>query len=233
MEERQAFSTASAEAEVRRLQHEIATEEMLWGDADTAKVDRLRILEEQLQRRLSPSPSPTSQSELTELLLACVSRLADLTGIDYMEACTGRSLSGCCGSRVPADFQKLMLVNSSALLAAIEELAGALKQSDPFLAFERARDTFLNDLEINSLRREAEAVQKEFLAAQRDGSLSLELIDRVRSSQRKLRDHPLVACFSQSRLKAHELIQSVNRAIRDGLRLDPAQILSTSGGNCG
>ena len=225
-------SAASILAEFRELQQELSTTAMLWGEPNSQRAEELRML----QRRVETHPTilavQQAESELLTLLVGCVLRLGELTGIDYVEACTGRSLSGCGPGLAPAEI-KSALANVPEVQSALEELAQSIKQTISYQMFEEARRTFLNDPEVNRIREEMNNAQRRYLQAQSEGQVTLNLIQEVRSTQSQLREHAAVKHFAETRRQVLPLFQSVNRAISEALGIDVAQMLAPARGCCG
>jgi cell fate (sporulation/competence/biofilm development) regulator YlbF (YheA/YmcA/DUF963 family) len=218
--------------QARRLEQEASTQEMLWGNSDDGWSERLISLRQSV--RMNPAIQALQQAEagLTALLFGTVFRLGELTGIDYAEACTGRSLSGC-GSARPTEEFAAVLRESPEISAAVEALARSVQETEAFHRFESAKSSFQNDPDVVRIRKEAEVAVGNYVEAERNWSVTQEAIQNVRTAQNRLREHPVVQEFSKRRQDIHGVFKAVNQAVGEVLGIDIAQIVAPATGCCG
>lgn len=225
-------SAASLVAEFSRLLQEVSTHEQLWGEPDTHRYTQLRTLQARLDAHPVVRRVREAESALLDLFLGSVLRLGVLTGVDYVEACTGRGLSGCGPGRLPMELMDA--INSvPQVSSALDDLGKSICQLSAYRDFEQLRDTFQNDPGIKRLREGMQVAQDRYLQARNDGSLNAEVIDQVRATQRRLQEHSAIAQFGQARRDLYQLLQAVNRTVSEILGMDVAQTLAPSSGCCG
>lgn len=225
-------SAASLVAEFSRLQQEVSTHEQLWGEPDAHRYGQLETLRARLDAHPVVRRVREAESALLDLFLGSVLRLGMLTGVDYVEACTGRGLSGCGPGRLPMEIMDA-LNSVPQVSSALDDLGKSICQLAAYRRFEQTRDTFQNDPSVKQLREEMQAGQQRYLQARNDGSLNAEVIDQVRATQRRLQVNPAILQFGQARRDLYELLQTVNRTVSETLGMDVAQMLAPSGGCCG
>jgi cell fate (sporulation/competence/biofilm development) regulator YlbF (YheA/YmcA/DUF963 family) len=219
-------------AEFRRIQQEASTHQQLWDAPDTNLYAQLRALQERIEAHPVLRKLQQSESALLELLLGCVLRLGNLCEVDFVEACTGRSLAGCGTPQPPTDATASLSFYSEVSSAA-EELAQGIRQSDAFRKYVQAKDSFQRDANVNRLREEMRNAQRDYLQAQNEGRVTLEMIEHVRAIQNQLREHPAIHRFSEARRDFYQLFQTVNRTVSEVLGMDVAQTLAPAQGCCG
>ncbi len=226
------MSAADLIEQVRRLQQGASMQEMLWGDPGSDWAERLASLQRQMRAHPAIQALQRAEEGLTALLFGLVLRLGNLTGIDYAEACTGRSLSGCGPNRAVKEFDAA-LSNSPGVTSAIETLVASIAETEPYHRFEAAKRKFQHDPEVAQIRRQAKAAVEAYIRAQQDGTTTLEIIQQVRTAQDSLREHPVVQEFSAKRQEVHTLFQQVNLTVGEILGLDVAQAVAPAAGCCG
>lgn len=218
--------------QARRLQQEASAEEMLWGNPGGACAEKLASLREQVRAHPAVQALQHAESELVALLFSLVLKLGDLTGIDYAEACTGRSLSGCGPTRAPEDSAGA-LRSSPELTSAIQTLAGLITETEAYHRFDGARRKFQQDPEVVQIRKQAKTAIEAYIRAQQKDTVTVEIIQNVRNAQDSLRQHPVVQEFSAKRKEVHTLFQQVNLTVGEVLGLDVAQAVAPATGCCG
>jgi cell fate (sporulation/competence/biofilm development) regulator YlbF (YheA/YmcA/DUF963 family) len=224
-------SAADLLEQVRRVQQEASMQEMLWGGSgDWA--EKLASLQQQIRAHPAIRQLQQAETELGALLFGTVLRLGDLTGIDYAEACTGRAISGC-GPARPAEEFAAALRDSPEVSAAVEALGRSIQETDAFHRFKVARSAFQNDPGVARIREQVRSGVAAYVEAQKNGTVTLDLIENVRPVQDRLRDHPLVQDFSRKRQEVHSAFQTVNQAVGEVLGIDIAQIVAPASGCCG
>jgi cell fate (sporulation/competence/biofilm development) regulator YlbF (YheA/YmcA/DUF963 family) len=224
-------SAAELLEKVRRVQQEGSTQEMLWGDSgDWA--ERLASLQQQVRAHPVIRALQQTETELAALLFGTALKLGQMTGIEYAEACTGRSLAGCGPSRGSEEFA-VALRSAPEVSSALEALGGAIGETDAYRKFEVAMTAFQNNTEVIDLRKRVRSVVGAYVEAQQNGKVDLGLIQNVRAAQNQLRDHPVVQEFSRRRQDAHGVFQAVNQAISEILGIDVAQAVAPASGCCG
>jgi cell fate (sporulation/competence/biofilm development) regulator YlbF (YheA/YmcA/DUF963 family) len=232
LEHFQSDPSASALMEsMGEVQKKASREILPWGESNewNKKLDELN---EQVRNHPTIQNLRKAESQLVDLLLSFALRLGDLTAIDYAEACTGRGLNGCGPSRIPQEV-KTLVAESVELEGAVGELGRIITQTAEYRKFERARKSFETDPGLCEIRKEMKEVRSRYLKAERDGRLTVEQIDQVRSAQGRLQDHPVVKLFFRERQEMEKIIQSVNRIVSDNLGIDVAGTLAPTGGCCG
>jgi cell fate (sporulation/competence/biofilm development) regulator YlbF (YheA/YmcA/DUF963 family) len=229
---RQDLAAADLLEEAHRLEAETSTQVMLWGDSGD---DRSEVLASLRQRLLmNPAIQALQQAEdrLAALLFGVVLRLTDMTGIDYAEACTGRKLSGCGPAPPPEEFAA-GLRESPEISAAVETLGRSIQEAEAFQRFEVARRNFQNDAGVVHIRNQVKAAVATYIEAERNGALTQDLIQDVRSAQSRLREHAIVQEFSKRRQDIHDVFKNVNQAIAEILGIDIARMVAPATGCCG
>lgn len=217
--------------QVRRLEQEAPMKEMAWGgSSDWA--ERLASLQQQIRAHPAIRSLQQAETELAELLVGTVLKLGELTGIDYAEACTGRGLSGC-GPDRPTEELAEAYRDSPEISTAVDALGRSIQETDAFQGFEVARRAFQNDPDVVGIRKEVKSAVEAYIKAQNNGSVTLDVIQSVRTAQNRLREHPLVQDFSRRRQEAHSVFQSVNQAVGEVLGIDVAQVVAPASGCCG
>ena len=218
--------------QVRRLEQDASVQQMLWGNSEGDWSEKFASLQQQIRAHPAIRDLQQAETELGALLFGTVLRLGDLTRIDYAEACTGRALSGC-GPARPAEEFAAALRDSPEVSAAVEALGRLIQEIDAFQRFEVARRAFQNDPGVVSVREQVKSAVGAYVEAQKNGSLTVDVIESVRTAQDKLREHPLVQNFSMKRQEVHRAFQTVNQAVGEVLGIDIAQIVAPASGCCG
>jgi cell fate (sporulation/competence/biofilm development) regulator YlbF (YheA/YmcA/DUF963 family) len=225
-------SAADLLEQVRRVQQEASMQEMLWGGSGSDGAEKLASLQQQIRAHPAIRQLQQAETELGALLFGTVLRLGDLTGIDYAEACTGRALSGC-GPARPGEEFAAALRDSPEISEVVETLGRSIQETDAFRRFEVARSAFQNDPDVVRIREQVKSAVGAYVQAQKNGSVTLDVIENVRTVQNKLREHPLVQDFSRKRQEVHSAFQTVNQAVGEVLGIDIAQIVAPAAGCCG
>jgi len=225
-------SAADLLEQVRRLEQEASMQEMLWGDSGGDWAEKLASLQQQIRAHPTIRDLQQAETELSALLFGTVLRLGDLTGIDYAEACTGRGLSGCGPSRPTEEFAAA-LRDSPEISAAVETLGRSIQDTDAFHRFKAARSAFQNDRGVVRIREQVKSAVGAYVEAQKNGSVTLDVIENVRTAENRLREHPLVQDFSSRRQEVHSAFQAVNQAVGETLGIDVARIVAPASGCCG
>jgi cell fate (sporulation/competence/biofilm development) regulator YlbF (YheA/YmcA/DUF963 family) len=224
-------SAADLLEQVQRAQQEASMQEMLWGGSGDG-AEKLASLQQQVRAHPAIRDLQQAETELLGLLFGTVLRLGDLTGIDYAEACTGRALSGC-GPARPVEEFAAALRDSAEVSAAVETLGRSIQETDAFHRFKVARSTFQNDPGVVRVREQVRSAVSAYVEAEKNGSVTLDAIQNVRTVQNRLREHPLVQDFSRKRQEVHSAFQTVNQAVGEVLGIDIAQIVAPASGCCG
>ncbi len=232
LEHFQSDSSAGALMESLSEVQERASKEILPWEEMEERDKELEELNEQVRNHPTIQTLQKAESQVVELLLSFALKLGDLTGIDYAEACTGRGLNGCGPSKIPEEVKSLV-AKSRELESAIGELGRLIAETAQYRTFERARKSFETDAELCEIRRELKEARRRYLNAERDGRLTVDLINQVRSTQNRIQNHPAVKLFFRERREMERVIQSVNRVVSDKLGIDVAGTLAPAGGCCG
>lgn len=225
-------SAADLLEQVRRLEQEASMQEMLWGNSGGDWAEKLASLRQQVSAHPAIRELQQAETELLALLFDTVLRLNDLTGIDYAEACTGRALSGC-GPARPAEEFAAALRDSPEISAVVETLGRSIQETDAFHRFEVVRSAFQNDPGVVHIREQVKSAVGAYVEAQKNGSVTLDVIENVRTVQNRLREHPLVQDFSRKRQEVHSVFQAVNQAVGEVLGIDVGQVVAPASGCCG
>jgi len=225
-------SAADLLEQLRRVEQEASTQEMLWGNPGGDWAEKLASLQQQIRAHPAIRDLQQAETKLGALLFGTVLKLGDVTGIDYAEACTGRALSGC-GPARPAEEFAAALRDSPEISAAVEALGRSLRETDAFQRFEVARSAFQNDSSVIRIRDQLKSAVGAYVEAQKNGSVTLDVIENVRTVQNKLREHRLVQDFSRGRQEVHSAFQMVNQAVGEVLGIDVAQVVAPASGCCG
>jgi len=224
-------SAADLLEQVQRAQQEASMQEMLWGGSGDG-AEKLASLQQQVRVHPAIRDLQQAETELGALLFGTVLRLGDLTRIDYAEACTGRALSSC-GPARPAEEFATALRDSPEISEVVETLGRSIQETDAFRRFEVARSAFQNDPGVVRIREQVKSAVGAYVQAQKNGSVTLNVIENVRTVQNKLREHPLVQDFSSRRQEVYNALQAVNQAVGEVLGIDIAQIVAPASGCCG
>jgi cell fate (sporulation/competence/biofilm development) regulator YlbF (YheA/YmcA/DUF963 family) len=225
-------SAADLLEQVRRLEQEASMHQMLWGNPGGDWAEKLACLQQRVRAHPAIQALQKAETELAELLFGTVLKLGELTGIDYAEACTGRSLSGC-GPARPAEEFAAALRDSPEIVAAVETLARSIQEADSFHRLEVARRAFQNDPVVVRIQKEVKSALEAYVEAQNNSAITLDVIENMRTVQNRLREHPLVQEFSKRREEVHSAIQAVNQALGEVLGIDVAQVVAPASGCCG
>jgi len=225
-------SAADLLEQARRLEQEGSMQEMLWGNSGGDWAEKLASLRQQVRTHPAIRDLQQAETGLRALLFGTVLRLGDLTGIDYAEACTGRGRSGC-GPARPAEEFAAALRDSPDIAAAVEMLARSIQETEAFQRFEVTRSAFQNDPDVVRVREQVRSAVSAYVEAEKNGSVTLDVIQNVRSVQNRLREHPLVHEFSNKRQEVHSAFQAVNQAVGEALGIDIAQVVAPASGCCG
>jgi cell fate (sporulation/competence/biofilm development) regulator YlbF (YheA/YmcA/DUF963 family) len=225
-------SASALLGELRSVQQQTSTDEMLWGNSRSEWAAKMAEMQARVRAHPTIRTLREAENRLMALLFGCVLRLGDLTGIDYAEACTGRSLNGCGPAPFSAEIRSVV-TQLPEVEKAIGVLGQSIQQATPYQALAQARGAFQNNPELSRIRKQTKDTQTRFIEAQGDGRLTLDLIDEVRSAQNELREHPVVLTFSEKRQEVHQLFQVVNRAVSEVLGIDVAEMVAPKTGCCG
>jgi cell fate (sporulation/competence/biofilm development) regulator YlbF (YheA/YmcA/DUF963 family) len=225
-------SAADLLEQLRRVEQEASTQEMLWGNPGGDWAEKLASLQQQIRAHPVIRQLQQAETELGALLFGTVLKLGDVTGIDYAEACTGRALSGC-GPARPAEESAAALRDSPEVSAAVQNLGRSIQETDAFQRFKAARSAFQNDPGVVRIREQVRSAVGAYVEAQKNGSLTLDVIGNVRTAQNRLREHPLVQNFSRKRQDVHSTFQVVNQIVGEVLGIDIAQVVAPASGCCG
>jgi cell fate (sporulation/competence/biofilm development) regulator YlbF (YheA/YmcA/DUF963 family) len=225
-------AAANLVARVRRLEAEDSVQRIIGEDAGGDWAENLASLRERVRAHPTIQALQQTESELLTLLFGAVLRLSDLTGIDYAEACTGRGASGC-GPTRPKEQFVAALVDSAEVSLAVETLAHSLRETGAFMEFAAAKGRFRNDPDLVAVRKQVKSAVSAYAEAEKNGALTQDLAQNVRTSQNKLREHPLVQEFSRRRQEVNRVFQTINQAIGEVAGIDIAQIVAPASGCCG
>jgi len=225
-------SAADLLEQVRRLEQEASMKEMLWGDSGGDWAEKLASLRQQVRAHPVIRALQQTETELTALLFGTVLKLGEMTGIDYAEACTGRSLSGCGPAGVP-EHAGAVLADAPEIRKAMGELGDLIRDTSAYQLYAESRQAFSEDSNLKRLRKEIRDSRETYLRAQGEGRVTLDLIERVRAAQSRLQEHPSVVAFSQKRRDMYRVMQEINRAIGDVVGIDIAQVVAPRAGCCG
>lgn len=224
-------SAAELLEKVRQVQQEASAQEMPWGESGDW-TERLASQQQQVRAHPVIRALQQTETELAALLFGTVLKLGEMTGIDYAEACTGRSLSGCGPTGVP-EHAGAVLADAPEIRKAVEELGDLIRDTPAYQLYAESRRAFSEDSNLKRLRKEIRDSRETYLRAQGEGRVTLDLIERVRTAQSRLQEHPSVVAFSQKRRDMYRVMQEINRAIGDVVGIDIAQVVAPRAGCCG
>ena len=218
--------------QVRRLEQDASVQQMLWGNSEGDWSEKFASLQQQIRAHPAIRDLQQAETELGALLFGTVLRLGEMTAIDYAEACTGRSLSGCGPAGVP-EHAGAVLADAPEIRKAMEELGDLIRDTSAYQLYAESRQAFSEDSNLKRLRKETRDSRETYLRAQGEGRVTLDLIERVRAAQSRLQEHPSVVAFSQKRRDMYRVMQEINRAIGDVVGIDIAQVVAPRAGCCG
>lgn len=116
----------------------------------------------------------------------------------------------------------------SAVSAATDALAAALRSSPPFAAYTAAEEALFAEPSAAALMEQFFAAQRDLRARQEDGSITQVDLDRVRTLQRQLEASVPVMDFNAAQQNALARLPRINGTISELLGMNFAQLARRS-----
>lgn len=118
------------------------------------------------------------------------------------------------------------------VVAGIENFTASLLAADPMVAYERAKLAMETSEATQALLKQYAVAQSEFRQQQARGTLTQDLISRVRQLYDQVQADPRIAAFIRAQLEARTFLDEMTEELGKGLSVDFSSLANVTSSCC-